>query len=84
MISCSQYDFIEIVCMYRYPIKLTLRSDVDITETKGIALDTQQNDKKEECINIEVEGVERLVVLDEISSLEVCIDNPHFNHVSFD
>ncbi len=80
MISCNQHDYIEIVCMYHYPIKLTLKSG-DIIE--GIALDTQRNDQRDECIKIDIEGVEQLVVLDEIKILEVMVENPHLQKVMF-
>lgn len=81
MISCNQHDYIEIVCMYHYPIKLTLRSG-DIIQ--GIALDTQRNDQRDECIKIEMEGVEQLVVLQEIMILEVMVKNPHLQKVTFE
>ena len=80
MISCNQHDYIEIVCMYRYPIKLTLISG-DIIQ--GIAVDTQRNDKRAECIKVDVEGVEQLVVLEEIKILEVVVENPHLQKVTF-
>lgn len=81
MISCNQHDYIEIVCMYHYPIKLTLTSG-DIVE--GIAQDTQRNDQRDECIKIEIEGVERLVVLEEIKTMEVLVANPHLQKVTFE
>ncbi|MGV8837122.1 Rho-binding antiterminator [Cellvibrio sp.] len=81
MISCNQHDYIEIVCMYHYPIKLTLKSG-DIIQ--GVALDTQRNDHRDECIKIDIEGVEQLVVLEEIKMLEVMVENPHFRFVEFD
>ncbi len=81
MISCGQYDYIEIACMYRFPIRLTLRSN-DVME--GVALDTQVIENREECIKIESDGVERLVVLNDIAKMEVCVENPHFKVVSFD
>ncbi|MEO2281118.1 Rho-binding antiterminator [Pseudoalteromonas pernae] len=81
MISCSQYDYIEIVCMFNYPIELTLKSGCT---TKGIALDTAKNTEHEECIKVLVEECEQLVVLDDISQLKVLVENPHFSHVSFD
>lgn len=80
MISCNQHDYIEIVCMYHYPIKLTLKSG-DIIE--GIALDTQRNDQRDECIKIAMECVEQLVVLEEIKILEVSVENPHLQKVTF-
>ena len=81
MISCNQHDYIEIVCMYRYPIKLTLKSG-DIIQ--GIAQDTERNDKRDECIKINIDGVERLVILEEIKSLEVTVDNPHLQKIGFE
>ncbi len=80
MISCNQYDHIEIVCMYRYPIRLTLKSGTVVDCT---ALDTQRNDVREECIKVKGEAVESLVILDDIAKLEVCVENPHFQVVSF-
>jgi len=80
MISCNQHDYIEIVCMYRYLIKLTLKSG-DIIQ--GIAVDTQRNDNRAECIKVDVEGVEQLVVLEEIKILEVVVENPHLQKVTF-
>lgn len=80
MISCNQYDTIEIVCMYHYPIQLTLKSGEKITCK---ALDTKRNDKRQECIQVNIQGAVALVVLDELSELRVNIDNPHFQVVSF-
>jgi len=80
VISCNHYDHIEIVCMHHYPIKLTLHSG---TVLEGTALDTQRNENKDECIKIDNKGKQLLVVLDDISTLEVCVENPHFNQISF-
>ena len=80
MITCDQYDYIEIVCTFRYLIKITMKSS-DVIE--GVALDTQLDEGRAECIKIDVKGVSRLVMLDDISVLEVCVDNPHFKDISF-
>ncbi|MEG3693144.1 Rho-binding antiterminator [Vibrio coralliirubri] len=80
MISCNDYDYIEIVCMHRYPIKLTLKSGEQI---ECVGLDTQRNDSREECIKVSIQGGQQLVVLTQIATLDVCVDNPHFQHVSF-
>ncbi len=81
MISCNQHDYIEIVCMYRYPIKLTLKSGEMV---EGIAVDTQRDENRAECIKVDIEGVERLVVLEDIKMLEVTAENPHVQRVRFD
>ena len=80
MISCNQHDYIEIVCMYRYPIKLTLKSGGII---EGIAADTQRNEQGVECIQVEIGGAAQLVVLEEIKILEVAVENPHLQKVAF-
>ena len=80
MITCNQYDYIEIACMHRYPIKLTMKSDSII---EGIAQDTKRNDAREECILIKVEQADTLVILTDIAKLEVTIENPHFTEVTF-
>jgi Rho-binding antiterminator len=80
MISCSDYDYIEIACMYNYPVKLTLKTGEVI---QGSAVDTQRNQQREELIKIKTANGEALVVLDSILTLQVSIQNPHFQEVSF-
>ncbi|MGR5063739.1 Rho-binding antiterminator [Photobacterium sp. DNB22_13_2] len=81
MVTCHQTDYVEIACMYFYPVKLTLKSGQEVV---GTALDTKWNTSKEECIEIQTEDSIELVVLEAISTLEVQIDNPHFSHIAFD
>lgn len=81
MISCNQHDYIEIVCMYRYPVKLTLKSAEIVA---GIAVDTVRDAQREECIKLTTESGEILVVLNQLKQLEVTVENPHLRHVIFD
>ena len=84
MISCDLHDCVEIVCMYRYPIRLILNpSAKDNSVFYGIACDTARNNIGEECIKISVDGVEKLIVLDEVAKMEVLVDNPHFQQIIF-
>ncbi|WOD08611.1 Rho-binding antiterminator [Marinomonas sp. GJ51-6] len=80
MIRCHEYDLIEIVCMHRYPIRLTMKTG-EVME--GIAMDTQRNEMREECIKMKVDDLEQLVVLDHLFKLEVCVENPHFSEAIF-
>lgn len=48
------------------------------------ALDTQRNESKEECIKVNADGKDTLVVLDGISKMEVRVENPHFTEIVFD
>lgn len=78
--KCEHHDYIEIVCMYRYPIKLTLHNGDEIDCT---ARDTGFDDSRQECIKVEQGGTEKWIVLDNIAALAVCVENPHFDKVDF-
>lgn len=80
MISCDQHDYIEIVCTFQYPIKLTMKSGIVM---ECVALDTVLNENREECIKVNLSGDQLLVVLEDILKLEVCVENPHFKTISF-
>ncbi|MGF1774808.1 Rho-binding antiterminator [Vibrio wakamikoensis] len=75
MISCSDYDYVEIACMHRYPVRLSMKNGQKI---EGTALDTTRNDVKAECIKLSQQSGERLVELDQIASIEVLTATPHF------
>ena len=80
MISCQHHDYIEIVCAYKYPIKLTMKSGVAVECT---ALDVCLNEDRVECIKVKERNIDKLIVLDDISILEVCVENPHFDSIVF-
>lgn len=80
MINCKSHDYIEIVCMYRYPIKITMKTGEII---KCIAFDTHYNSIREECIKVKIDALVSEVILDNISTLEISVKNPHFEKVSF-
>ncbi len=80
MISCGNYDYIEVVCLFKYPVELTLTSGETIV---GKAMDTAKNSLLEECIKIKAENDDLLVTLDLIAKLKVLVENPHFQEVSF-
>ncbi|MGB5997503.1 Rho-binding antiterminator [Marinomonas sp.] len=80
MITCHEYDYVEIVCLFHYPIRLTMASGGWI---EGVALDTARNENRAECIKIQTDNGVQLVVLAELVKLAITIDNPHFTEVSF-
>ena len=81
MISCNQHDYIEIVCMFRYPLKITLKSGQLI---EGVAVDVAVNEDHLECLKIDISGQLHSIIVDQISQLEVAVANPHFDKVCFD
>lgn len=80
MISCEQYDYIELVCMFRYPVQLELR---DGSRVEGVAKDTKRNDLGEECIVLEIDSTQQLLVLDRVEKMKALVKNPHFDEVKF-
>lgn len=80
MLTCQQYDYIEIVCMYRYPIRLHLKSGETL---EGTAMDTCRNTQQQECIELESDSRRQKVVLDQLTKMEVLIANPNFQAVYF-
>lgn len=88
MISCNEYDAIEIVCMHHYPIKINTKNNEVI---ECIALDTRINSAREECIQVKLKDSAndleqlktQLIVLSDIVTLTVCRENPHFQVVTF-
>lgn len=81
-ISCSLYDYIEIACIYHYPVLLTLKSGEKI---KGIAEDTSINANKTECLKlIEDESKKMIdVPLSDLVQMQSLVNNPHFELVDF-
>lgn len=81
MISCHQYDYIEIACMHHLRIELILKNGDSVC---GVATDTKRNALKQECIAINLNGELKLIVLTTLSLLKAREKNPHFDHVNFD
>lgn len=80
MISCDRHDYIEIACMYRFSVELTLKSGKRVV---GIAQTIELNQKREECINLHDNNKAILVVLTELISMRALKANPHFDRVDF-
>ena len=80
MLKCDLHDYIEMVCLYHYPLKLTLSSGAVLI---GTALTTRYNDQRQECLVIKQNDNEKLVLLDDIALLEVTVENPHLQQVWF-
>lgn len=80
MLKCDLHDYIEMVCLYHYPLKLTLSSGAVLS---GTALTTRYNQQRQECLVIKQNDSEQQVVLEDIALLEVTVQNPHLQQVRF-
>ncbi len=79
-ISCELHDYVEVVCMYGYQLKLTLK-DGRIVE--GKAVDIMSSPEKREYLMIN-NGTQQQVDLTELAKMEVLTPNTRFNQVIFD
>ena len=80
MLKCDLHDYIEIVCLYHYPLKLTLSSGAVLS---GTAVTTRYNDQRQECLVIKQNDNDEPVLLEDIVLLEVTVANPHLQQVRF-
>ena len=79
--SCEQHDYIEIACLYRCSVTLTLVSGEQIS---GVALDTTRTEDKVECLKIRSGDEVRLVPLASLTRMTATNPNPHFVQVDVD
>lgn len=77
-IDCSAFDYIELACLYRYPVRLYLR---DGSSLEGIAADTRTSAVEGECLVLDTAGQRRSVRLDSIAELEPLRLNARFGRV---
>ncbi|MGF1748914.1 Rho-binding antiterminator [Vibrio cionasavignyae] len=91
MPSCSHYDQLELLCLYRYPIRIAYKIQSQsghhdevmevAQDIEGIAIDILRNEHKEECVKIHCKGADSLIVLSRISRIDVLNDNPHITSI---
>lgn len=81
MISCQLHDYIEIACMYRFKVRLTLHSGVSL---EGVALGTTYNRERQECLLLDTGFGKQFVALDQLKSMQALAENPHFDIVNFE
>ncbi|WP_240654824.1 Rho-binding antiterminator [Pseudoalteromonas rubra] len=80
VISCSDYDYFEIVCLFHYPVTINLRSG---EQRSGMALDLCRDTHKNECLKLSVGDQASLVQLTQITKLTINTANPHFSEKLF-
>lgn len=78
-VSCEQHDYIEIACLYKYRVKLTLK---DRSTVEGTALDTLTDSDKREYLLID-NGQTRQIELNQLHKMRVLTANAQFSEVAF-
>ncbi|ASG02174.1 Rho-binding antiterminator [Vibrio anguillarum] len=81
MVTCSQYDYIELACLFHLPVKLTLKNGLTYS---GTAMDTLRNEHQQECIVLKNEQSEHLIETNALLMMEALSSHPHFTLIKFD
>ena len=79
-ISCELHDFVEVVCMYGYRLKLILK-DGQVVE--GKAIDIVNSADKRECLVIDNDERQQ-IDLTRLAKMEVLTPNANLREVIFD
>ncbi|PAY02368.1 transcriptional regulator [Pseudoalteromonas sp. HM-SA03] len=79
MISCQQYDYIELACLKRLVVTIEMKGG-DVV--RGSCENTAIVDKQE-CLVLERENQTVTVVLTEIDSISADTNNPYFTTLRF-
>ncbi|TMN34489.1 Rho-binding antiterminator [Pseudoalteromonas sp. S2755] len=79
MISCQQYDYIELACLKRLAVTIEMK---DGEVVRGSCENTVVADKQE-CLVLEQESQAVTVVLAEIANISADTDNPYFTTLRF-
>ena len=80
IISCELHDYFEIVCLYHYRIKLTLKTQQVI---EGIALDILTSADKREYLLIQTQEQQQTIELNQLSKMQVVTNHAKFKEVIF-
>jgi len=79
MISCDKHDYVEIACLYKFPVSIELKTG---EKYAGTATNVTFNQIKEECLLLtETEQGDQLFELTSIKSMTAQRENPHFSTV---
>jgi Rho-binding antiterminator len=78
MVTCLHYDYIEIACLYRLSIMLTLNSGKTVS---GLAQNIVYN--KKECLVLQQDAIELTIETSTLKSMQALTANAHFSVINF-
>ncbi|MCG7552664.1 Rho-binding antiterminator [Pseudoalteromonas sp. Of11M-6] len=79
MISCQQYDYIELACLKRLVVTIEMKGGEVV---RGSCKNTTIVDAQE-CLVLEQESQPVTMVLTEIANISADTDNPYFTTLRF-
>jgi Rho-binding antiterminator len=79
-VSCENYDYLEIACMYGYEVVLLL---LDGRQYQGIACNLLINSARQEVVEVKLKDSVEFIHLDSLKELRVETDGAKFKQVLF-
>lgn len=79
-ITCACHSQIEVCCMYMYELEIQLKNGGVLN---GQAMTTSIVDRQE-ALKIQTDNEEKLIILDDIQTIDVLTDNADFKEINFD
>jgi Rho-binding antiterminator len=82
-IACADYDYIEIMCLYRYRVNITMK---DLSQIQGHFFNTRlmevEGIKREAIIGIDIHQLPLALLLSEIMTIDVLDEEAKFNRLT--
>ena len=83
ILACHLYDYIEVICLYRYAVLITLINGQQINGVFNTTGFTATPIKQEVIYGKQINGVDIEVILTDIKSIKVLNENAQFSIVHF-
>jgi Rho-binding antiterminator len=84
-IACADYDYIEIMCLYRYRVNITMK---DLRQFQGQLFNTRlmevQGIKHEAIIGIDIHQLPLALLLSEIMTIDILDEEAKFNRLTLE
>lgn len=79
-LSCDLHDYLEIICMFHYQVKVTIKEGL---QYEGEAKDVGRDQRKEECLILINEEQNIFIPTNQLKSIDVLTTGARFSHVDF-
>lgn len=85
LIKCEHYDYIEIMCLQQYQVKISLRSGVELVGRFSQTIIVHQGETKHEAISGVTQQLQPItILLTDIKHIDVLNEHAMFKHLQLD
>lgn len=80
IIKCDLHDYLEIACLFKVEVELTLK---DATKITGIPITTTIDSERNECLAVMKDTQQILIQTNLLDQMRAVVVNRHFDIVEF-